>query len=165
MKWLLTLIGALGLLIPSSVWAVNGAGCNYSGDPPQFVTPSGGMMLPIWCVILVDNTTSGSGGPVIYSLGENSTRGVPDAISFLVGTDEDCTAGTVTITTSEVKGGVENDLTSPNPTLDLAGTGTTRINVNTHDAPIGAFVNTRWTAVSGCSGGFDILMIGYENKR
>lgn len=165
----------LGVLLPTAALAANGEGCNT--DIVQFTQPSGGMVKPFWCVSLLDDVSSASGGPIVFDLGlrpptslqaGSAVGGLPDAITFEVGTDNDCTAGTVTITTSEVRGGAESNLATPNPTLDVdtsSPAGATRININLHDIQIGPFLNLRWTGVAGCTGGFDILGLGYETQR
>ena len=43
--------------------------------------------------------------------------------------------------------------------------GTTRINVNLRDSPIGPYIRIRWSGVACAAGGADVLMIPYEIKR
>lgn len=174
-RLLLTTGLLLWLWVPQGAWGANGEGCNT--DITQFTQPAGGMVKPFWCVSLLDDISSASGGPVVFDLGlrppttlqaGSAVGGLPDAITFEVGTDDDCTAGTVTITTSEVRGGAESNLAAPNPTLDVdtsSPAGATKININLHDVPIGPFLNLRWSGVAGCTGGFDILGLGYETSR
>lgn len=174
--YLLALLGAS--LIPTvSFAAVNGEDCNT--DIVQLTRPQGGLVMPTHCVSLLDDVTSASGGPITYDLGlkapvagvqVTAVNGLPDAVRFLVGTDNDCTAGTITITTSDIRGGAENNLLggATSTTLDVdttAPAGNTAVTINLHDVPIGEFVNLRWATVAGCTGGFDINMVTYEVKR
>lgn len=167
LKRVLLVVWTLCMLWPLASLAGNGEGCN--ADQTQFANMSGGAMQALWCVSLVDDTTSGSGGPVSYDLRTGSTsspnaKSLPDVMSFFVGTDNDCTAGSVTISTALVVGG-ESSLLSGSPTLDLSGVGTTRINVDLHQEPLGNIIQTEWSAVAGCAGGFDVLMVAYEYRR
>jgi len=152
---------ALALLFAAPIFAANGDRC----DAAQF-RQTGGDVIASWCFKLVDDVTSASGGPIVFDLATagppNQVTGIPDTIVFEVGTDEDCSAGSVTFTTSKVSGGVETELAEDNPVLDLSGAATVSIE---YTSPPGGFVNTRWTGVGGCTGGFDVLMIGYRVRR
>lgn len=166
MTRLFALAGALGLLLfSSSAFAAAGDPCNYTGDPVQYTPTRGGNVKAVWCVLLVDNATTNAATE--FNMATNpAIRGLPDAVSFIVGGDNDCSVGTVTITTAETSGGVQNVLTG-SPTLDVDSTspaGTTRINVNLQGSPIGPFI-TSTRASFTCTGGADVMMIGYEFAR
>jgi len=163
MKRLLLLMWGLWLLWPLASLAGAGDPCELPGVGGAQVALSGtGQMKPIWCVKLIDDVSTGSGGPIEFNLA--NVRGLPDAIRFEVGTDNDCASGTGTIQTALTPGGARSNLPS-SPTLDLDSSspaGNTAITVNLHDVPIGLYLETSWTGVAGCGGGVDILAVGYE---
>lgn len=160
----LLFLGALGgLLLGSPVWAANGDAC----DSAQFTKPTGGLVKPVWCVKVLDNISSASGGPVELNFANTTLRGLPDEIVFKVG-QSDCTAGTVTIRSADVSGSSYEDLIAASSDLDVDSTspaGNTAVRVNLHDIPLGQFINFRWSGGAGCTSGFDILAIGYERTR
>ena len=159
-----TRIAFLGtLLLAASALAGDGETCNT--DQSQFTTKGGGGQIRrMWCVTALDNkgTVSGSAS---YVLANSPTKGLPDFLSIVVGTDEDCTLGTVTVTSSDVLGGAESTLVGcSSSTLDLSNSGTKRINCDLHGtALLGGVLNFVWTSVSGCGiRGFDVNVIGVE---
>lgn len=175
MTRLLALLGAFGLLLPTTSWAANGDAC----DATQFV-PAGGRVKAIWCVVILDNIAGGpgaSGGPIVLdmrtlSVGTNThtTRiGLPDELRFVVGADNDATIGTVTLTHSDVSGGPANNFVAgAATTLDVDSSspaGTTDVAIDIAGGrPIGGFINASWSNLTAV-GGFDVLVIGYEVAR
>lgn len=169
-RFILMLLG-IGLLSLPAL-AANNSSCWGTADF-QAIQKKG--VSPLYCIRLLDDIATASGGPSTFNLATLSTTplfstgvasaGFPDLISFEVGT-ENCAAGTITITTSEVVGGPENTLPGA-PTLDLAGASNsvTRINVNLQASPLGSVINTRWSGASAGGCAFDVLMVGYEVKR
>jgi len=164
---------ALLFLLPASAWAATGDSCWNS---TQFQAIKAAQLQPLYCLLLLDEIATASGGPQTINLATLPTTpttgqagaGFPDVLTFEVGSDENCAAGTVTITSSQVAGGAEKNLPQVNgvtPTLDLSGVGTVAINVNLRESPMGSVVNATWSGASagGCS--FDVLMIGYKIDR
>jgi hypothetical protein len=171
MKRLLILLGALWLL-PTAAFAADGDACaavDYSAVS--------GRVSSIRCAILLDDKTPASGGPIIFDMatwdiaGETTrlTGGLPDQLRFVVSRDNDCTAGTVTITHSDVSGGTpaNNFVAGSTTTLDVdtsSPAGATDVAINVRNGrPIGRYISASW-AGAACAGGFDINIIGYENQ-
>lgn len=156
----------LALLFPLAALATNGEDCNV--DVTQFTKSLGGKVRALGCISVLDDINNGVGGPISYQLGTDTRfAGQPDAVRFLVGTDNDCTAGTVTLTTAWAENGVENNLTAAGTTLDIDSTspaGTTAITVAVRNNTVAPFLLFRWSGAV-CVGGFDILMIPYEIQQ
>lgn len=168
--WTLTLLlgGVLlsSLLPPSGgVWAADGDACSTD----NFTLLPRGVWKPVWCIVLCDDDTAAAGSCSDYNFATAGTpagnTGGTDFVSFEVGSDNDCGAGTVTLATTWISGGQSHDL-GATTTLDLSGVGTTRIiQAVNQGAPLAAIVETDFAGVGGCTGGFDIIMIGYEELR
>lgn len=170
----LLVFGALGLLLGSPAWAANGDACGST----QFTKVGNGKVKAIWCLKVLDDAAAGavagSGGPIeldftglpASTAAAQIDTGLPDEIIFKVGFT-DCTAGTVTMRTTEVSGGAFEDLIAASSDLDVDATspaGNTAVRVNLHDIPLSGIVKFRWTGAT-CTSGFDILAIGYERTR
>jgi hypothetical protein len=164
----------LGWLLPAAAWAADGDPCaaiDYSAVA--------GRVSSIRCAILLDDKTgvAASGGPIIFDMatwdvaGETTrlTGGLPDQLRFVVSRDNDCTIGTVTITHSDVSGGVptNNFVAGAATTLDVdtsSPAGATDVAINVRNGrPIGRYISASWSGIT-CAGGFDINIIGYENQ-
>lgn len=153
----------LGSLILALAWSSSALAA--AGDPcpaAQFRMPPKPGLHPVWCRILVDNAGNGTAAST-FDIASSSVWATAD-MSFEVST-EDCAAGTIAFESAEVVGGVKTDLATPNPTLSLAAGGTTRIDFH---GPIGSAITSTWgagTLVSGCTVGFDVLLVGYDQDR
>lgn len=170
MRFLFPLVAIL-LALP--MWAADGDACDSAQFANAIAQPGGPVtsnarVRSMWCVILVDDETTAS-GTAIYDLRDAPGGGAADQLQFLMGTN-DCTAGSVSFTGSEASGAQEHDVavdpdTGANPVISLAGTGLTKVAVNARGSHPGTFITTTWSGVTGCSTGFDALLVGVGVKQ
>lgn len=172
-RLLLLLVGGLlAAFLAGPVLAADGAACGSDNFAVGTDTSSPifrGPWRPIWCIVLCDDDTAASGSCSDFNFttagSPAGSIGLADLISFEIGSDNDCTAGTITLTTTQVSGGQSHNIGGEYQ-LDLAGVGNTRItNAVNIGAPLGAIIEVDFAGVAGCTGGFDIIMIGYEEIR
>jgi hypothetical protein len=168
-------LALLLLLTPAAAVAFS------DGDPcpPELVTaidetspPQGNAR--IFCRILLANKTTATNGtsPVTFSLFSLPTprswppQSFPDSLAFKLVLN-DCTAGTITLTHSEIIGGIETKFAGNNfnasPTIGLGTSGTDySYLVVTPFERYGPFINARWASVAGCTEGATVVVEGFN---
>ena len=167
LKRLLAVAGLLSLTVTPAL-AADGDGCATAATDYDVLAK--GRMVPVWCVAICDNNAASA---ACTTFDFSTVGGLPDPlarelhevdINAAGGTD--CTAGTFTFATSSDAGLATTDenVFALGASTAVAKGGTTKLLIDQKTAPLDRYLMTL-SSVTCTLDGFDVLLIGYEERK